>query len=362
LRRSRKSCPWGRVENGACWLTIPRAALVSGVAIRGVPTGQFLVFITFWSLFVYNPVARWSWHWAGWSNQRGVMDFAGGTAVHITSGTAVLAFHVFYMLDTKGFKRCWKGFWPILVKPLIFPWKIYKNLTGRTGVLVPPPTTTAEENGLSEYEMGKITATSHDRGGQEAPTPLPTQSLAQSPSKHPELDETDKPPHNMNYMVLGTALLWIGWFGFNGGSALGGNLRAVSACVSTHVAACSGGITSLFIFWLWCAVARYFLRTDFKWPSVTHFCDGVIIGLVAVTPAAGYASVLILNHEFELTQSRSPSGALESLDSCQQSWLLYLNCYLKRCWLMNLCLSSPSTLEEAWSACFLLVALLGRFL
>jgi ammonia channel protein AmtB len=95
-------------------------------------------------------------------------------------------------------------------------------------------------------------------------------------------------------MVLGTALLWIGWFGFNGGSALGGNLRAVSACVSTHVAACAGGTTSLLWFWMWSALARAGAaegEEEHKVPSVTHFCDGAVIGLVAITPAAGYVSL-----------------------------------------------------------------------
>jgi len=115
--------------------------------------------------------------------------------------------------------------------------------------------------------------------------------------------QADDPPHNVNNMILGTALLWIGWFGFNGGSALAGNLRAVSACVSTHVAACSGGITSLFFFWTLNALrraARRYLGDPEEQqnliPSVsaTHFCDGAVIGLVAITPAAGYVSLLAI--------------------------------------------------------------------
>jgi len=104
--------------------------------------------------------------------------------------------------------------------------------------------------------------------------------------------DADESPHNVNNIVLGTALLWIGWFGFNGGSALGGNLRAVSACVSTHVAACAGGTTSLLLFWVWNTLARAGGAGEGKKgqkpPSVTHFCDGAVIGLVAITPAAGY--------------------------------------------------------------------------
>src|SRR3954453_5475433 len=99
-------------------LTFWSAALVCGGVIRDVPAGRFLVFITLWSLLVYIPVARWSWHWAGWSYQFDVMDFAGGTAVHITSGTTVLAFNIFYELDIRGFRKCWADFWKIFMRRL----------------------------------------------------------------------------------------------------------------------------------------------------------------------------------------------------------------------------------------------------
>ncbi|KAK3901345.1 ammonium transporter AmtB-like domain-containing protein [Staphylotrichum tortipilum] len=84
-------------------------------------------------------------------------------------------------------------------------------------------------------------------------------------------------PHNVTHVVLGTVFLWVGWFGFNGGSALGANLRAVMACVVTHIAACMGGFT-------WCLLDY---RLEKKWSTV-GFCSGVIAGLVAITPAAGY--------------------------------------------------------------------------
>ncbi|KAG8739834.1 hypothetical protein FRC10_005064 [Ceratobasidium sp. 414] len=86
-------------------------------------------------------------------------------------------------------------------------------------------------------------------------------------------------PHNSTYVVLGTALLWFGWFGFNGGSALSANLRAAQACMITHLAACAGGITWM----LW----DY--RLERNW-SVVGFCSGALSGLVAITPAAGYVS------------------------------------------------------------------------
>ena len=129
-------------------------------------------------------------------------------------------------------------------------------------------------------------------------------SIGENASQHDDRDPevgtsspltADRAPHNVNNMVLGTALLWIGWLGFNGGSALGGNLRAASACVSTHVAACAGGTTMLLLFWGSKHVDRFLKKKtkgidDARNPSVTHFCDGVVIALVAITPGAGFVS------------------------------------------------------------------------
>lgn len=84
-------------------------------------------------------------------------------------------------------------------------------------------------------------------------------------------------PHNVTYVVLGTVFLWVGWFGFNGGSALGANLRAVMSLIVTNIAACVGGLT-------WCLLDY---RLERKWSTI-GFCSGVIAGLVAITPAAGY--------------------------------------------------------------------------
>ncbi|KAI3325308.1 ammonium transporter [Xylariaceae sp. AK1471] len=86
-------------------------------------------------------------------------------------------------------------------------------------------------------------------------------------------------PHNVTHIVLGTVFLWVGWFGFNGGSALAANLRAVMACIVTHLAASVGGIT-----WV---LMDY--RLEKKW-SVVGFCSGAIAGLVAITPASGYVT------------------------------------------------------------------------
>ncbi|KAK9762440.1 ammonium transporter [Basidiobolus ranarum] len=84
--------------------------------------------------------------------------------------------------------------------------------------------------------------------------------------------------HNMSNVVLGTAFLWFGWFGFNGGSALSGSLRAVMAIVVTNISAASGALTWVLI--------DYF-RTGHKF-SALAFCSGAVSGLVAITPGSGY--------------------------------------------------------------------------
>ncbi|KAI5855779.1 high affinity ammonium transporter [Tricharina praecox] len=84
-------------------------------------------------------------------------------------------------------------------------------------------------------------------------------------------------PHNVTHIVLGTVFLWVGWFGFNGGSALAMNLRAVMAIFVTNLSASVGGIT-------WCLLDY---RLEHKWSTV-GFCSGVIAGLVAITPGSGY--------------------------------------------------------------------------
>ncbi|ULA64414.1 MAG: hypothetical protein LZF86_130016 [Nitrospira sp.] len=84
-------------------------------------------------------------------------------------------------------------------------------------------------------------------------------------------------PHNLPMTLLGTGLLWFGWFGFNGGSALGANGLAVSAMVATHTAACMGAV-------VWCA-AEWIHRGK---PTVLGVASGAVAGLATVTPASGY--------------------------------------------------------------------------
>lgn len=84
-------------------------------------------------------------------------------------------------------------------------------------------------------------------------------------------------PHNVAHIVIGTVFLWVGWFGFNAGSALSANMRAVMAAMVTNLAASVAGIT-------WCLVD---FRLERKWSTV-GFCSGVVAGLVAITPGSGY--------------------------------------------------------------------------
>ncbi|KAF7794031.1 hypothetical protein EIP86_005159 [Pleurotus ostreatoroseus] len=170
----------------------PMLAL-GAVAERG-RLGPTIVFTFIWSTIVYDPIACWTWNSNGWSFKMGGLDFAGGTPVHISSGTAALAISI-YLGKRRGYG---------------------------------------------------------------------TERLAYK-------------PQNTTYVVLGTIFLWFGWFGFNGGSALSANLRAVQACIVTNLAASVGGLT--WMFWDY--------RLERKWSAV-GFCSGAIAGLVAITPASGF--------------------------------------------------------------------------
>ena len=294
-----------------------------------VRPGRFLAFITIWSLCIYIPVARWSWYRQGVFNILGTMDFAGGTPVHIVSGTTVAAFSVFYSIETlqngTEFRETFSQFLKRFAKRYTID--LYRYL--KRIILLLKANFEVHVLGweISDEDLERLAA-----------IPLP-------PETEPGLDFE---PYNVNYITLGTALLWFGWAGFNGGSALGGNLRAVSAWTCTHIAACSGGVTAVMLLWLrklinsimnWLgsrssradgdsdydedsspttarasspATRGYGLENGngtltneeamlkqeksklFEDMTVLFFCDGVIAGLVAITPAAGYVRHLLL--------------------------------------------------------------------
>lgn len=94
------------------------------------------------------------------------------------------------------------------------------------------------------------------------------------------LQHREIPPANIPYVLIGTGLLWFGWFGFNAGSALGANALSVSAFATTNTAAAAAGLSWMF-----------FDALRGKKPSVLGFCIGAVVGLVAITPAAGYVAI-----------------------------------------------------------------------
>ena len=170
--------------------------LVVGAVAERIRFTSYILFIALFGLFVYFPLAHWTWHPEGFLFQMGVFDFAGGTVVHISAGCAALA-----------------------------------------GALV-----------LKRRK-------SH-------------------------MEKREIPPANIPYVLIGTGLLWFGWFGFNAGSALGANGLAASAFATTNAAAAAAGLS-----WMFFDVIRG------KKPSVLGFCIGAVVGLVAITPGAGFVAV-----------------------------------------------------------------------
>src|SRR5215210_2600876 len=171
-------------------------SLVVGAVAERIRFTSYILFIALFSLLVYAPIAHWTWHPEGFLFKMGVLDFAGGTVVHISAGCAALA-----------------------------------------GALV-----------LKRRQV--------------------------------HLENKESSPANIPYVLIGTGLLWFGWFGFNAGSALGANALAVSAFATTNTAAAAAGLS-----WMFFDVLRG------KKPSVVGFCIGAIVGLVAITPAAGFVAI-----------------------------------------------------------------------
>ena len=166
-------------------------ALVIGAYAERVRFGGMLLFSLLWLLIVYCPVAHWVWG-EGWLQKRGLMDFAGGTVVHLNAGMAALVCAL------------------VLGRRRGFP-------------------------------------------------------------------ETAMPPHNMTMTVTGAAMLWVGWFGFNAGSALAADGAAGMAMLVTHIGAATGAMT-----WLVCEWLRY------GKPSVLGIVTGMVAGLGTITPASGF--------------------------------------------------------------------------
>jgi Amt family ammonium transporter len=167
-------------------------ALVIGAYAERVRFGSMLLFSLVWLIFVYCPVAHWVWG-DGWLQKMGLMDFAGGTVVHLNAGMAAL---------------------------------VCALVLGR-------------RKGFPDSPM---------------------------------------PPHNMTMTVTGACMLWVGWFGFNAGSALAADGSAGMAMLVTHIGAATGSLT-----WLLCEWLRY------GKPSVLGIVTGMVAGLGTITPASGFA-------------------------------------------------------------------------
>ena len=210
-------------------------ALVTGVVAEKGRLFPFLIFSFFWTSLVYDPIAYWLWNVQGWGNSMGGLDWAGGTPVHICSGAATLAYTV--MLK-------------------------YIRVT--------------------TDDTHSITSISHDAGSWKKYLFSRAQRRERLPSG-PTALEAGLESHNMTNAMLGMLLVWFGWFGFNAGSELKANMRAVSTFIATHIAACSGGV----------AYTLLERMAGQKWSGL-GFCTGAFAGLVAITPGAGYVRYTLL--------------------------------------------------------------------
>ncbi|HNV28515.1 MAG TPA: ammonium transporter [Cyclobacteriaceae bacterium] len=167
-------------------------ALITGSFAERVKFTSYLIFMCLFSLLIYCPLAHWTWHPDGFLRKWGVLDFAGGTVVHMSAGFAALA---------------------------------------------------------GAYILGKREDKQHH-------------------------------PANIPFIILGTGMLWFGWFGFNAGSALAANGLAVQAFATTNMASASAMIT-------WVMFDALVGRKI----SAMGACIGAVVGLVAITPAAGFVNL-----------------------------------------------------------------------
>ncbi len=167
-------------------------ALISGAVADRMKFSAWALFVPIWLFLVYIPIFKWVY--GGWLGQRGSIDFAGGTAIHVNAGIAALA-AVLVLGKRKG--------WP----------------------------------------------------------------------------SEGHPPHSMPLVMIGTGILWFGWFGFNAGSALAANGQAAQAFMNTFLAAAAAGLVWVLVEWV---------RDGH--PTTLGAASGIVAGLVAITPAAGFVS------------------------------------------------------------------------
>jgi Amt family ammonium transporter len=203
-------------------------ALIAGAFADRMKFSAMLVFMSVWSLVVYCPIAHWVWEPSGWLAVKGVLDYAGGTVVHINAGIAGL---------------------------------------------------------MSCLVLGK-------RVG---------------------YNKEAMPPHNLTLTLIGASLLWVGWFGFNAGSAVAADGRAGMAMAATQIATATAALGWMFAEWV----------VKGK-PSVLGIASGAVAGLVAITPASGFVgptSAVIIGAVagvlcfFAATSLKTAMGYDDSLDA-----------------------------------------------
>jgi Amt family ammonium transporter len=170
---------------------ITPALIIGGFAER-IRFSAVVLFTVLWLLVVYAPVTHWVWAEGGWLYEMGLLDFAGGTVVHITAGVAALV----------------------------------------AAIVIGP------RRGFSTQAM---------------------------------------PPHNMTMTVTGAGMLWVGWFGFNAGSALAADGNAGMAMLVTHISAATASLVWMTLEWI-----------KYGKPSVLGIVTGMVAGLGTITPASGY--------------------------------------------------------------------------
>jgi Amt family ammonium transporter len=166
-------------------------ALIVGAFAERMRFSAMLLFSALWLIVVYAPITHWVWG-GGWLGEMGLLDFAGGTVVHITAGVGAIV-AALVLGNRKGF---------------------------------------------------------------------PQQAM---------------PPHNLTMTVTGAGMLWVGWFGFNGGSAFAANGDAGMAMLVTHISAASGSLAWMMMEW-----------TKHGKPSVLGIVTGMVAGLGTITPASGF--------------------------------------------------------------------------
>lgn len=190
--------PVGRVPHLSfvmfqCMFAVITPALIIGAFAERMKFSAFLVFTALWEILIYSPLAHMVWSSNGWLYKLGVLDFAGGTVVHINAGFAALA----------------------------------------AALII------GKRNNLKAI-----------------------------------------PPHNLPYTLIGAAMLWFGWFGFNSGSALAANGLAASAFMATNIGAAAAAL-------MWPILDKIVNKR----PTILGAATGAVVGLVAITPAAGYVNV-----------------------------------------------------------------------